>query len=91
MFLRFAQDRVILEVRDNGDGFDLHEQAGSAGLGLQSMRERLRSVSGSLRISSAPGGGTRVHAEVPINHAALERAQTSLGRARNDQPNVSAA
>jgi signal transduction histidine kinase len=89
--LRFTHDRVILEIRDTGNGFDPNEQRGTTGLGLQSMRERLRSVSGALRIHSAPHLGTRVHAEVPIDRAALEKAQIDLNRARDDQSNVPVA
>ena len=89
--LRFSHDRVTLEICDTGTGFDLQEQKGSTGLGLQSMRERLRSVSGSLRVHSAPGRGTRVHAEVPIDRAVTEKAQTDVDHAKANEPNVPAA
>jgi signal transduction histidine kinase len=89
--LRFNHDRVTLEIHDSGAGFDPQEQKGSTGLGLQSMRERLRSVSGSLRIHSAPGRGTRVHAEVPIYRGVTERAQTNVDRAKENEPNMPAA
>jgi signal transduction histidine kinase len=89
--LRFAPDRVMLEITDTGSGFDPNEQKESTGLGLQSMRERLRSVSGTLRIHSAPGRGTRVHAEVPIDRTALEKPQFDLDRAEDNRPNVPAA
>jgi signal transduction histidine kinase len=55
--------RVILEVADNGTGFD--PALASAGLGLRSMRERAAAVGGTLRISSTPGAGTTVRMEVP--------------------------
>jgi signal transduction histidine kinase len=55
--------RVILEVADNGAGFD--PALASAGLGLTSMRERAAAVGGTLRISSAPGAGTTIRMEVP--------------------------
>jgi signal transduction histidine kinase len=87
--LRFTHDRVALEITDTGNGFDPNERRESTGLGLQSMRERLRSVSGTLRIHSAPDRGTRVHAEVPIDRAALEKAQLDL--AKDNRPNVPAA
>jgi signal transduction histidine kinase len=55
--------RVILEVADNGAGFD--PALASAGLGLTSMRERAAAVGGTLRISSAAGAGTTIRMEVP--------------------------
>jgi signal transduction histidine kinase len=91
VLLRFSRDRVTLEVRDAGHGFDPDERKEAIGIGLQSMRERLRSVSGTLRIRSAPNRGTEVHAEVPIDGAAQSKPQLDLDRARDEQPNVPAA
>jgi signal transduction histidine kinase len=55
--------RVVLEVSDDGTGFDPGLAAG--GLGLVSMRERAAAVGGVLRVSSAPGAGTTVRLAVP--------------------------
>ena len=55
--------RVILQVSDDGTGFDTGLASG--GLGLASMRERAAAVGGALRISSAPGAGTQVRLAVP--------------------------
>ena len=55
--------RVILEVSDDGTGFD--PDLASSGLGLASMRERAAAVGGVLRVTSAPGAGTRVRLAVP--------------------------
>ncbi|MBN1994117.1 MAG: GAF domain-containing protein [Anaerolineae bacterium] len=62
---------IILEVRDDGRGFDLQQieqvlpaQTGK-GLGLVSMRERAHTVGGRLTIESRPGQGTRVFAKLP--------------------------
>jgi signal transduction histidine kinase len=59
--------RVVLEVSDNGTGFDPALAAGGAsgGLGLASMRERAAAVGGVLRITSEPGAGTKVRLAVP--------------------------
>jgi signal transduction histidine kinase len=59
-------DRFHLDVRDHGVGF-----AGSSegrGLGLASMQERARLLGGSCVVEPAPGGGTRVHAQLPLRH-----------------------
>jgi signal transduction histidine kinase len=56
---------IILEVRDDGVGFDpLDSFPGH--LGLHSMQERVSSLGGMLQIESAPGRGTSVLALVPL-------------------------
>ncbi len=57
--------RVRLMVRDEGRGIQL-PQTDTGGLGLISMRERVRLIGGTLSIRSAPGQGTQVTAEVPL-------------------------
>jgi signal transduction histidine kinase len=56
--------RVVLEVTDDGAGFDPAAPAG-AGLGLASMRERAAAAGGTVTLGSAPGKGTTVRLEVP--------------------------
>jgi signal transduction histidine kinase len=53
-------DRVALEVADDGSGFDPRGVERGGGLGLVSMRERADKVGGTLSIHSAPGEGTRI-------------------------------
>jgi signal transduction histidine kinase len=55
---------VILEVRDDGVGFDPHGSF-PGHLGLRSMQERVRDLGGTFQIESAPGQGTQVLAHVP--------------------------
>ena len=58
--------RVLLEVSDDGRGFD--PAAPRIGhFGLESMRSRAAEVGGVLTISSKPGLGTVVRAEVPVD------------------------
>jgi signal transduction histidine kinase len=54
---------LILEVVDNGRGFDPSRTSGR--LGLVSMQERAERMGGQLTISSRPGAGTTVRAVVP--------------------------
>jgi PAS domain S-box-containing protein len=56
-------DRAVLRVTDQGRGFVIGNQGG---LGLISMRERLRLVGGTMRVNSSPFQGTDVEAVVPI-------------------------
>jgi signal transduction histidine kinase len=59
---------VVLEVRDDGHGFDTAAaEAASRRLGLASMRERARSAGGRLAVTSRPGAGTTVRLEVPAH------------------------
>jgi signal transduction histidine kinase len=65
--LRTDARHVVLEVRDDGVGFDADAAAATgAGMGLFIMRERLALVDGALEIDSAPGAGTTVRARVPV-------------------------
>jgi PAS domain S-box-containing protein len=63
-----TRDTVILEVRDDGVGFD---PAGAfpGHLGLRSMQERVKQLGGVLSIESAPGHGTTISARVPARKA----------------------
>lgn len=56
---------VVLEVVDNGRGFDAQKAALGGGLGWVGMRERARQIGGSLIISSASGQGATVCVRVP--------------------------
>lgn len=58
---------IQLIVRDSGIGFDPKAAVNGHGLGLVSMKERLRLVDGELAIESQPHVGTTIHARVPLN------------------------
>jgi len=63
--LMMKDGKLILEVRDNGKGFD--PQGSFPGhLGLQSMRERVANCNGELLIISQPGQGTTVKVELAL-------------------------
>jgi len=61
--LSYMDDVVLLDVRDDGVGFD--PGVSNGGFGLSSMRQRLLRVAGTLEIESSPGEGTAVNASVP--------------------------
>jgi signal transduction histidine kinase len=58
-------DRVLLEVHDDGRGFNLQNTNQTMGHGLANMHTRVTSVGGDLDINSAPGEGTTILAWVP--------------------------
>ncbi len=61
-----ADSTVTLVVEDDGRGFDPEARAiSSRRLGLVSMRERAADLGGRLSVTSAPGAGTVVRAQVP--------------------------
>jgi signal transduction histidine kinase len=64
--LRGGEGEVCLTITDSGSGYDPDQVQEQNGLGMISMRERLRALGGRLSVHSAPGEGTRVEAVVPI-------------------------
>jgi two-component system, NarL family, sensor histidine kinase UhpB len=61
---RRCGERVVLEVADDGVGFDMGERR--SGNGLHNMRSRSAGLDGECRVDSAPGKGTRVVVEMPM-------------------------
>ncbi|GAB4529028.1 MAG: hypothetical protein Kow0063_05750 [Anaerolineae bacterium] len=66
----FGEEAVVVEVGDDGVGFDMIELALSPdterGLGLMGMRERIEVLDGDLDIITAPGYGTHIYICVPL-------------------------
>lgn len=58
-------DRVVLEVADNGHGFEPSQKVTVGTHGLANMEERARAVSGTMHIASVPGKGTSVQVSIP--------------------------
>ncbi|MFD5051803.1 sensor histidine kinase [Streptomyces tendae] len=63
-------DRVVLDVVDDGTGFDPDElppaDPEAGGFGLAAMRARLDALGGTLTVESAPGHGTALAARLPL-------------------------
>ena len=62
--LTYLDDMLLMDVADDGVGFD--PDAGAAGYGLVGMRHRLAGVGGALTVESAVGYGTTLNAAVPL-------------------------
>ncbi|MBM3388813.1 MAG: hypothetical protein FJY26_04805 [Betaproteobacteria bacterium] len=59
---------LVIDIEDNGVGFDTAGAGGtSKGLGLLNLQQRAHLLSGSCRVESRPGHGTRVRLEVALN------------------------
>jgi len=56
---------VILEIVDDGVGFNPDQEIEGGGLGLDGIIERAELLNGELKIDSQPGKGTRIRIEVP--------------------------
>ncbi|WP_328328143.1 sensor histidine kinase [Kribbella sp. NBC_00382] len=64
--LSYLEDKVALDVRDDGKGFQAGVVDGEGGFGLIAMRQRIEALDGRLQIESEPGAGTAISASVPV-------------------------
>jgi two-component system sensor histidine kinase UhpB len=70
--LRRTAGEIRLRVSDSGSGFDIESPRVRRGLGLVSMRERLRLVGGTISIESQISKGTEVEARIPLALVGLD-------------------
>jgi PAS domain S-box-containing protein len=75
--LHGANNEIRLRIVDTGLGFDPALRSPAAGIGLTSMRERLRLVGGTLSVRSAPMQGTEILAQVPL-YASTNEAEARI-------------
>jgi signal transduction histidine kinase len=66
------EDGIDLCISDRGTGFSPESAQATGGLGLVSMRERLRLVGGQLGVESEPSRGTRIRVRVPVRNGQME-------------------
>lgn len=68
--VEFAQGKTIINVSDNGKGFDASQAVSDlpryGKLGLAGMEERAKLLGGTLMVKSEPGKGTTLTAELPV-------------------------
>ncbi|MBX3423592.1 MAG: ATP-binding protein [Pirellulaceae bacterium] len=58
---------ILLEITDQGRGFDTHSTPAAGQLGLASMKRRAAAIHGNLEVQSQPGQGTKVSLRVPVD------------------------
>ncbi|MEU6986870.1 sensor histidine kinase [Streptomyces sp. NPDC046324] len=67
--LTYLDDQVVLDIADDGRGFDpsaARDGGGVRGHGLPAMRARVRQLGGTLTVESTPGEGTVLSAAIPL-------------------------
>jgi len=68
--LRRQRDVLLVEIGDDGQGFDLTQANGCpdsyGGMGLSNVRERVRDLGGILSVWSLQGKGTTLHLCIPL-------------------------
>jgi signal transduction histidine kinase len=75
VFLQRLTHSVLVTIEDDGVGFrpdEVNVPGASRGIGLVGIRERVTQLRGELRLESAPGKGTRLTVEVPVQTPAVE-------------------
>ena len=65
--LWMTDERAVMEIHDNGNGFAVEKMTATIGHGLANMHSRARAVGGDIDITSSPGDGTTILAWVPRN------------------------
>jgi len=61
-----AQAQIVLEVIDDGVGFEPATASQTGGLGLRGIAERVAQLDGTCSVRSTPGGGTQLRVEIPV-------------------------
>ena len=76
-FVPQEKDLILLEIQDDGAGFDVDaitsSYEGRGSLGMVNLRERSELVNGLLNLESAPGRGTRVQVFIPLTDEVADR------------------
>lgn len=90
--LTYAETDVLLDVRDDGRGFDLDAPRPTTSFGLRGMRQRVERVAGRLDIESERGAGTAVSARLPAvwSSEAAVWSSEALERPRPPEPRIGA-
>jgi signal transduction histidine kinase len=57
---------LMMDIIDDGQGFNLEDAYDRGGMGLVNMHERIKNIDGELRIQSKPGEGTKIEVSIPM-------------------------
>ena len=64
--LAVVNGSIELRVADQGVGFNPEQAQKRRGLGLVSMEERVKALDGSFELTTRPGAGTQLRAQIPL-------------------------
>jgi signal transduction histidine kinase len=83
--LSYMEDVAVLDVQDDGVGFDPRSTGPASpeegGFGLAAMRQRVDRLGGSMVVESAPGAGTTLVVELPVDdQPRREQEESEVGR-----------
>ena len=67
------EERLVLQVRDNGIGIMPERVSGDASLGLFAITERAKHVGGKVSVQGDQGEGTTVSVEIPLQRTRLRK------------------
>lgn len=77
--LGYLPEAVTLDVYDDGRGFDpaaVPPPSETGGYGLRAMRQRMEQLGGQLSVESAPGEGTIIAAQLPLQGTGFQPKET---------------
>jgi signal transduction histidine kinase len=80
VYLRQLDDRVELEVVDDGIGFEPEAVRDHGGMGLESIRQRAKQMGGEATIRSAPGRGTSIKVTISLDQEKAEMVAPVVSR-----------
>ena len=63
--LSYADEEIVLDVRDDGVGFDRTQPLETSSFGLRGMRQRAERLAGALTLETTPGRGTAISLRLP--------------------------
>ena len=74
--LEFLEKKLIVDINDNGKGFDLartlHSAVDAGHVGLVGMKQRAEMLGGNIKFKSSQGGGTTIVLTLPVQQPAGE-------------------